>query len=107
IAYGMLHPQVDRELYRLLQPVGRKACRMQRREPVAVEPLLHSGNALIFDVEQTDQGRGLGAAWIGALVLIQEAEARNAEPINILLLLRADLALEPGKAAPLVGGRGG
>ena len=43
--------------------------------------------------------RDLGAVRIDALVLGQEADARNAEPVDLLLLLRRDLALEPGEAA--------
>ena len=40
-----------------------------------------------------------GAVRIDALVLAQEADARNAEPVNLLLLLGRDLALEPDEAA--------
>ena len=95
----MLHAQVDRELHRLLQPVGRKPCGMQRREPVAVEPLLDAGDALVVDVDEADQVRDLGAVRIGALVLGEKAETRKAELVDFLLLLRGDLALEPGEAA--------
>jgi hypothetical protein len=95
----VLHAQVDRELHRLLQAVGRKPDRVQRGEPVAVEPLLDAGDALIVDVDEADQVRDLGAVGIGALVLVEKADARNAEPVDLLLLLRADLAPQPGEAA--------
>ena len=102
VAHRVLDPQIDCELYRLLQPVGREPGGVERREPIAVDPFLHSGDALIIDIHQADQMRDLGAVGINALVLVEKADARNAEPINILLLLRRDLALEPGKAALLV-----
>ena len=85
----MLHAQVDRELDRLLQPVGREPGRVQRREPVAVEPFLDAGDALVVDIDEADQVRDLGAVRIDALVLVEEADARNAEPVDLLLLLRA------------------
>ena len=85
----MLHAQIDRELHRLLQAVGRKPRGMQRREPVAVEPFLHAGNALIVDIDQTDQVRDFRAVRIDALVLVEEADARNAELVDVLLLLAA------------------
>ena len=53
----MLHAQVDRELHRFLQAVGRKPRGMQRREPVAVEPLLDAGDALVVDVDEADHVR--------------------------------------------------
>jgi hypothetical protein len=43
--------------------------------------------------------RDLGAIRIDALVLGQEAEPGNAEAVNLLTLLRRDLAFEPDKAA--------
>ena len=79
VAHRMLHAQVDGELHRLLQPVGRKPGRMQRREPVAVEPFLDAGDALVVDIDEPDQVRDLGAVRIGALVFVEEADARNAE----------------------------
>ena len=84
----MLHAQIDRELHRLLQPVGREPCGMQRRQPIAVEPLLDAGDALVVDIDEADQVRDLGAVRIDALVLVEEADARNAEPVDFLLLLR-------------------
>src|SRR5437773_5634836 len=53
---------------------------MQRREAAAVEPPLHAGDALVIDIHVTYQVRDLGAVRIGALVLVEEADARNAEP---------------------------
>ncbi len=72
---------------------------MKRRKAVAVEPLLDAGDALIVHVHEADQVRDLRAVRIGALVLVQEADARQAEPVDFLLLLGGDLALEPREAA--------
>ena len=41
----------------------------------------------------------VGAVGIDALVLGEEADAGNAEPVDLALLLRRDLALEPDEAA--------
>ena len=41
----------------------------------------------------------VGAVRIDALVLGEEADAGNAEPVNLALLLGRDLALEPDEAA--------
>jgi len=49
----MLDAQVDRELDRLLQPVGCEPGEMQISKPVAVKPFLDSRNALVVDVDVT------------------------------------------------------
>ena len=95
----MLHAQVDRKLYRLLQPVGGKTGQVQIGKPVAVEPFLDAGDALVVDVDVADQVRDFGAVRIDALVLGEEAHARQAELVDFLLLLGRDLALEPDEAA--------
>ena len=79
----MLDAQIDRQLHRLLQPVGGKARAVQVGEPVIVEPLLHPGDALVVDIDETDQVRDRGAGRIDALVLAQEADAGNAEAMDI------------------------
>ena len=84
----MLHAQIDRELDRLLQPVGREPRHVQRLQAVTVEPLLDAGDALVVDVDVADQVRDLGAVRIDALVLGEEADARQAEPVDFLPLLR-------------------
>ncbi len=95
----MLHAEVDGKLHRILQPVGGQARHMQSGEPVAVEPLLHTGDTLIVDIDVADQVRNFGAIGIIALVLGQEADARKPLTINFPLLLGDDVALEPDKAA--------
>ncbi len=72
---------------------------MQVGEPARVEPFLDAGDALIVDVDVADEMGDLGTVRIDALVLGQEADAGNAEPINLPPLLRRDLALEPDEAA--------
>ena len=98
VAQRMLDAQVDRQFDRPLQAIGGKAGAMQIGEAVAVEPFLHPGDALVVDVDQTDQMRDFGAGRIDALVLAQEADAGNAEAVNFLLLLRRDFALQPDEA---------
>ncbi len=68
-------------------------------EAVAVDPLLDAGDALIVDVDVADHVRDLGAVRIDALVLGEEADARQAEPVDLLALLGGDLALQPDEAA--------
>ena len=99
VAQRVLHAQVDRQLDRRLQAVGGEPRQVQRREPVAVEPLLHAGDALIVDVDVADHVGDFGAVGIGALVLAEEADTGQADPVDVLLLLRRDLALEPDEAA--------
>ena len=97
VAQRVLDAQIDRQFHRPLQPVGGEARAMQIGEPVIVEPFLHPGDALVVDVDEADQVRDLGAGRIDPLVLAQEADAGNAETVDVLLLLRRDLALQPDK----------
>ena len=71
---------------------------MQIGEAVAVEPLLDAGDALIVDIDVADEMRDLGGVRIDAAVLAQEADAGQAEIVDVLLLLRRDLALQPDEA---------
>jgi hypothetical protein len=89
VAQRVLDAQINRQLHRLLQAVGGKARAMQIGQTVAVQPLLHAGDALVVDVDQANQMRNLGAGRIDALVLAQEADAGNAELVDVLLLLLA------------------
>src|SRR6202012_2133081 len=50
------------------------------------------------DIDQADQVRDLIAVGIDALILAQEADAGDALVMNVALLLRRDLALQPDKA---------
>ena len=79
VAQRVLDAQIDRELDRLLLPVGGEAGQVQVGEPVPVEPFLDAGDALVVDVDVADDVRDLGAVRIDALVLGQEADAGNAE----------------------------
>jgi hypothetical protein len=82
-----------------LQPVGGKPRHVQRGQPVAVEPLLHAGDTLIVGVDVADEMRHLGAVRVGALVFAEEANARQALPVDFPLLLGSDVTLEPNEAA--------
>ena len=72
---------------------------MQRHQALAVEPFLDAGDALIVDVDAAEQMRDFGAVGIVALVLRQEADAGQALVIDLALLFRRDVALEPDEAA--------
>ena len=69
VAQRVLDAQVDRQFDRPLQAIGGEAGAMQVGEPVAVEPLLHAGDALVVDIDEADQVRDLVAGRIDALVL--------------------------------------
>ncbi len=71
---------------------------MQIGKTVIVEPFLHAGDALVVDVDEADQVRDFVAGRIDALVLAQEADAGNAEAVNLQLLLRRDFTLQPDEA---------
>ena len=70
---------------------------MQRGKAVAVEPLLHAGDALVIDVDVADHVRDFGAVGIDPLVLIEKADPRQALPINLPLLFGREIALQPNK----------
>ena len=99
VAQRVLDAKIDRELHRSLQPVGGEAGHVQSRKPLAVEPLLDPGNALIVDIDVADEMRDLVAVRIVALVLVEEADARQSLAVDFTLLLRRDVALEPDEAA--------
>ena len=88
VAQRVLDAQVDRELHRLLLPVVGEARHVQVGKAVAVEPFLDAGDTLVVDVHMADQVRDHRTGRIDALVLAQEADARNAEPMDLPLLLR-------------------
>src|SRR4029434_2440366 len=67
-------------------------------ERATAHPLLHPGDALVVDIDEPDQMRDRSTGRIDPLVLAQEADAGNAELVDVLLLLRRDLALQPHKA---------
>ena len=58
-------------------------------EPVVVDIFLDAGDALVVDVDEADDVRGGRAARIEAPVLGEEADAGNAERVDLLLLRRA------------------
>ena len=99
VAQRMLNAQIDGKLHRGLQPVGGKPRHVQRGEPVAVQPLLHAGDALIVGIDVADQMRDLGAVRVAALVFAEKADARQALPVDFPLLLGRDVTLEPHEAA--------
>ena len=73
---------------------------MQRGEALVVEPFLDAGDALVVDIDVAEQMRDFGAVRIIALVLVEEADARQALVIDLALLFRGDVALEPDETAP-------
>ena len=99
LAQRVLRAQIDGQIDRTLQLVGCKPRHVQRGEPLPVEPLLDAGDALVVDVHVADLVRNDRPVWIDALVLGQEADARDPEPMNLALLAGRDLALEPDETA--------
>ena len=83
VAQRVLHAQIDGKLDGILQAVGGEAGHVQRGEAVAVEPLLHAGDALIVDIDVADDVRDFGTARIVALVLVQKPDAGQALAINL------------------------
>jgi hypothetical protein len=69
LAQRVLHAQIEREFDRLLQAVGGETSQMQRGEPLPVDPLLDTGNALVVDIHMPDLVRDHSAIGIDALVL--------------------------------------
>jgi hypothetical protein len=59
---------------------------VQIGKTIGVEPFLHSGDALVVDVDEADQMRDFVAGGVDPLVLAQETDAGNAEAVNFLLL---------------------
>ncbi len=99
LAQRVLHAQIDGQIDRTLQLVGCKPRHVQRGEPLPIEPLLDAGDALVVDVHVADLVRHDRPVWIDALVLGQEADTRDPEPVNFALLAGRDLALEPDETA--------
>ena len=60
VAQRVLHAQIDRELHRLLQPVGGEPRHVQSRKAAAVEPFLDPGDALIVDIDVAEHMRDFG-----------------------------------------------
>ena len=87
VAQRELHAQIERELHRPLQPVGGEPRHVQRGEPLPVQPFLDAGDALVVDIDVADLVRDHRPVRIDALVLGEEADAGNAEPVDLLLLL--------------------
>ena len=82
VAQRELHAQIERKIDRPLQPIGRQPRHMQGGKPLAVEPLLDAGDALVVDVDVADHVRDLRPVGIDALVLLEEADARNPEAMH-------------------------
>ena len=98
VAHDVLDAQVDRQVHRLQIGAAGQAGVLDRAIAAVVDILLHAGDALIVDVHMADDvGRG-AAARIEAPLLGAEADAGDAERMDLLLLARGDLALQPGKA---------
>jgi hypothetical protein len=72
---------------------------VQRGEPLPVQPLLDAGDALVVDIDVADLVRDCRAVGIDALVLGEEADAGNAEPVNLMLLGRRITAVRSSTAS--------
>src|SRR5262249_36238895 len=99
LAQRVLRAQINRQIDRTLQLIGCEPRHVKRGEPLPVEPLLDTGDALVVDVHVADLVRNDRPVWIDAFVLGQETDTRNSEPMNISLLAGSDFALEPDETA--------
>src|SRR6266436_8603563 len=95
----MLDAQIDAEADRLLLAVDAETGAVQIGKTAGVDPFFDAGDALIVDIDVTNDVREFVAVRIDAFVLSQEADARNAEAVHFTLLGRRDVPLEPGKTA--------
>ena len=86
------------ELDRLLLPVGGEARAVQVGKAVAVEPLLHAGDALVVDVDEADQVRRRRRRSDRRACSRAGSRCRECRAMDVLLLLRRDLALQPDEA---------
>src|ERR1700730_3988081 len=94
----MLDGEIQRQIHRLEGTPGREPCQMQVRETPRIDPALKPGDALIVDIDVTQDMRRLAAGWIDALALAHEANMRNAETMNFVLLPRRNFALDAHEA---------
>jgi hypothetical protein len=102
IAQHMLNPQIQRQPHRLEILVKRHANGRKVTEPLPVDIFLHAGDALVVDVDVTDDMRRGGTAGIEPAGLGPEADTGNAKCQDLALLLWRKLTPQPLEAG--VGG---
>ena len=71
---------------------------MQFGQSLAVDIFFQSRNAYAVEVGKAKNMRGNGAVWVYPLVLGKKTDTRQAEPVDFLLLLRGNRALDPNEA---------
>ena len=99
VAQSMLHAQIEGELDGLEIGGGDvEACAVEILQAHAVDVFLDAGDAHIVHVGEAEHVGGGLRVRIDALVLGQEADARDAEAVHLGLLARRDLALDPDEA---------
>ncbi len=98
LVHDVLHPQVDGEIDRRQFVAARQADRLQQRHILGIHLLFDAGNALVVDVDRTEDVRGLRAARIEALALGDEIQPRNAKLEDLFLDRRGQLTLDPYKS---------
>ncbi len=84
VPHGMLNAQVDGELDRLLQPVAGEPRQVQISEPAASSHFSMPAMPWLSILTWPIRCETCGPVRIDALVLAQEADARDAEPVNLL-----------------------
>ena len=96
VAHGLRRAQVERQrdrLQRFMRDVEARAVEIGKA--LAVDIFLDTGNADIVDIGKAQHMRAERTVGIDALVLGPEADAWQAEAINLFLLFWRDLALDP------------
>ena len=98
VVQDVLDAEIDRQAHRLDVLVAGEAGGVKIGEAVVVDVFLEAGDALVVDVDEAEDVGGGRPAGIEAAALLQEADAGNAEGVDLLLLLGRDLALDPDEA---------
>ena len=91
LAQHMLRAEIERDCHRLLIAHGELR--------IVVDEFLDAGEASVIHVDQPDHVARSGADGIDAAIFLDEGETREAKLVDLLLLLRRQLALDADEAA--------
>src|SRR5690606_33692152 len=98
VAHDVLHANVYGETHRFQRLPGRKTNGAQVGQALAVDIFLHASNALIVDIDETEDVRSGWATRIETALFRPETDARYAERHDLALLARRQPALDPDEA---------
>src|SRR5436190_17632446 len=98
---GVLHAHVERQAYGWT--LGQRGPLHGLHADHLVDVALDAGDALVVDVDVTDDVAGKRSARVGAAQLAAEVEAREAEVVHGLRGARRQSAADPYEAARAIG----